>query len=101
MRRGTTPTLSFTTPYTAEMVQSGYITFKQRGAIVLEKELSDPAVTVLDNKIKLDLTQAETLLFSAACPCKVQARLILATGKRAASCVVTFDPGEILKEGEI
>lgn len=101
MRRGTTPTLSFTTPYAAEMVQSGYITFKQRGDVVLEKELSDPAVTVLDNKIKLDLTQAETLLFSAACPCKVQARLILATGKRAASCVVAFDPGEILKEGEI
>ena len=31
MRRGTTPTLTFTTPYAADLVESGYITFNQRG----------------------------------------------------------------------
>ena len=100
MRRGTTPTLKFTTPYTADKVDGGYITFVQRGSIVFDKEIPGEGVTIADNVIRLELSQAETLKFTTADDCKVQLRLIVGGG-RVASNVVRFPVCEILKEGEI
>ena len=40
MRRGTTPTLTFTTPYDADQVQDGYITIVQ-GCLTIEHALAD------------------------------------------------------------
>ena len=101
MRRGTTPTLKFTTPYAASLIQGGFVTFVQRGSIVIEKSLSDKSVTISDQMISVELTQSETLLLTTADRCKAQVRVILSTGKRAASNVVEIPVCEILKEGEI
>ena len=49
MRRGTTPTLTFTTPYAADIIESGFISFAQRGTDMLDVALSDEAVTIGDN----------------------------------------------------
>lgn len=101
MRRGTTPTLTFTTPYEAAMVQSGYLTFKQRGAIVLDLPLSDPSITVEDNAISCTLTQENTLAMTTAAPCEAQIRAILASGSAVASNIVDIPVCAILKDGEI
>lgn len=101
MRRGTTPTLTFTTPYTAELVESGYISFSQRGTDVLDIPLSNQAVTIADNSISVTLTQEQTLAFTTADVLKIQIRAILASGKAVASNIVTDSVCPILKDGEI
>lgn len=103
MRRGTTPTLTFTTPYEAAMVQSGYITFQQRGTIIIDTPLSDPSVTVDDNAISITLTQEQTLTFdqNASTPATAQIRAILTSGKAVASNIVCIPICAILKDGEI
>lgn len=101
MRRGTTPTLTFTTPYAADIVESGYITFNQRGATVLDVPFSDSSVNVSDNAISITLTQEQTLAFSIAAPCQAQIRAILESGKAVASNIVQIPICAILKDGEI
>ena len=101
MRRGTTPTLTFTTPYAANLVDSGYITFNQRGATVLDVPLSDPSVTIADESISITLTQEQTLAFTTAAPCEAQIRAVLDSGKAVASNIVCIPICAILKDGEI
>jgi hypothetical protein len=101
MRRGTTPTLTFTTPYAADLIQSGYISFMQRGEDVLDISLTDPAVTIEDESISVDLTQEQTLLFTTADTVKMQIRAKLTSGKAVASNIVEDCVCPILKEGEI
>lgn len=101
MRRGTTPTLTFTTPYAAELVESGYISFSQRGTDVLDIPLSNQAVTIADNSISVTLTQEQTLAFTTSDVLKIQIRAILASGKAVASNIVTDSVCPILKDGEI
>ena len=101
MRRGTTPTLTFTTPYAAELVESGYISFSQRGTDVLDIPLSNQAVTIADNSISVTLTQEQTLAFTTTDTLKIQIRAILASGKAVASNIVTDSVCPIIKDGEI
>ena len=101
MRRGTTPTLTFTTPYEANLVESGYLTFQQRGTNVLDVPLSDPTITVADNAISITLTQEQTLSFTTAAPCAAQIRAVLASGAAVASNIVQIPICAILKDGEI
>lgn len=99
MRRGTTPTLTFTTPYEASLIQDGYITLTQKD-VVIEYELSDPAVIVRDKEIQVTLTQTETLSLSEG-SAMVQIRATLTGDKKVASDILTFKIGDILKDGEI
>ena len=99
--RGTTPALIFTTPYDADMVTSGYITFTLRGDIILDIPTDDENVIIEDNKIIVKLTQAQTLLFAPKSKNMVQLRLVLADGSVVASNIVTLSIGDILKDGEI
>ena len=101
MRRGTTPTLTFTTPYAADLIQGGYISFMQRGEDVLDISLADPAVTIEDESISVDLTQEQTLLFTTVDTVKMQIRAKLTSGKAVASNIVTEGVCPIVKEGEI
>lgn len=101
MRRGTGPTLKFTTPYAASIIEYGYITFDQRGKTVFEARLSDANVTVMDNAIKITLTQEQTLSLSTAVPCEVQIRAVLTSGKPVASNIPKIPVCRILKEGTI
>ena len=101
MRRGTTPTLTFTTPYAANLVESGFITFNQRGTTVLDVPLSDSSVTIADQSISITLTQEQTLAFTIAAPCEAQIRAVLDSGKAVASNIVCIPICAILKDGEI
>lgn len=101
MRRGTTPTLTFTTPYAANLIEAGFITFKQRGAIVADIPISDGNVTVSNNAISVELTQEQTLAMTTADTCKAQIRLLMTSGAATASNIVEIPVCAILKDGEI
>lgn len=101
MRRGTTPTLTFTTPYAAAMIQSGYLTFNQRGETVLDVSLDDPSVTIEDEAISIELTQEQTLAFTSAAPAQAQIRAMLTSNKAVGSNIVQIPICAILKDGEI
>lgn len=101
MIRGTTPTLMFTTPYTADQVTSGYITFTMRGDVVLDIPVSDDSVAISDNAISLTLTQQQTLSFQSKATSLVQLRLVLDDGSVVASNIIKITIGDILKDGEI
>lgn len=101
MYRGTTPTLTFTTPYAADMIQSGYISFAQRGADVLDINLSDSAVTIGDESISVTLTQAQTLSFTTADKIHIQIRAVLVSGTAVASNIVMDSVNPVIKDGEI
>lgn len=97
MRRGTTPTLIFTTPYAAELVVSGTIMFSQRGIVCLRKEIGNEAVEVDDYVIKVYLTREETLSFTEADKkIKMQLDLELKSGKHAVSNVLVDRLGEYI-----
>lgn len=101
MIRGTTPTLMFRTPYEANMVKSGFITFTMRGDVILDIPVDGADVIVMDNIIQLKLTQAQTLSFDVSATCLAQIRLVLADDNAVASNIVKVPIGKILKEGEI
>lgn len=99
--RGTTPTLTFTTPYDADMVKDGYITFTLRGAIIIDVEVTDESVTISDQMIAIHLTQEQTLLFDADDTNLVQVRLLLESGNVVASNTVALPISDVLKEDVI
>ena len=99
--RGTTPTITFTTPFNANMIVAGFITFTLRGKIIFDVDINDEAVTVEDEAIKLKLTQEQTLMFDEDDANKVQIRLLLTTDDAVASNEVEIPIGGILREGEI
>ena len=91
----------FTTPYTADQVTSGYITFTMRGDVVLDIPVSDDSVVISDNAISLTLTQQQTLSFQSKATSLVQLRLVLDDGSAVASNIIKITIGDILKDGEI
>ncbi len=102
MRRGTTPTVTYTTPFEADAVAGGYITFKQEtGDLQIDIPIEDEAVTVTDNQIAVELTQEQTISLSDDEKCRTQLRLILSNGEVVASNIVKFKVDEILKDGVI
>ena len=100
MWRGTTPTHTFTLPegIRAQDFTVIYITYSQNGSPVLEKEKAD--MTLEGNVIRLNFSQADSLLFGAG-PVKIQLRAKTADGKAVASEIVTTTAKEVLKDGEI
>ena len=99
MRRGTTPTHTFTTDIELSEARALYITYQQNGVTVLEKTLAD--VTFGTKSVSVTLTQAETLLFSAVFPVQVQIRAKFADESAVASQIIKTTAEKILKDGVI
>ena len=100
IRRGSTPSLLFKTPYEAEIIVGGFLTFSQRGAVVFEKKIPEE-VAVLDGGLVCDLSQEETLQLTTVDVLKAQAWFILPYGKTAGSGVWRIPVLGTLKGGEI
>ncbi len=103
MRRGTTPTLTFTTPYEASLwvLERSWITFEQRGMILFSIRLDDESVNVTDNAVTVTLTQEQTLSMTTADELSIQIRGIVGENKAVGSNVVQDTVCPILKDGEI
>ena len=96
IRRGSSPTLHFNIPYRPDLITGGYIKFSQRGAVLFEKAFDNPAVSVGDFSIKVDLTEAETLELTTFDTLKVQLRFIFKYGKTGGSDIFEYPVDDVL-----
>ena len=99
MIRGTTARITFNVPVETSEISVAYVTFDCNGSVVCEKKLSD--LTLETNKIICQLTQAETLSFTAGSRVRVQLRARLKDGTTIANKIRDLPIGNVLKEGVI
>ena len=95
--RGTTPTNTFNVNVDLREARI-YISYYQRGRVVVEKTGED--LTVIESQITTELTQEETLRFKAG-PVRIQIRYVMPDGTADASNIIETTAEEILKDGEI
>lgn len=98
IRRGTTPTIHFTTTITQTDVSAIYLTFVQAGNIVLEKTIAD--VLWDATGLYVVLSQAETLSLNAGMA-SVQIRAKLNNSEATATQVLQLYVDTVLKDGVI
>ena len=98
MRRGTTPTLTFTLPVDPSIIECLFITFSQNREIILEKNIND--CEFIDGALQVTLSQKETLSFNVGA-IDTQIRLKTNDGSAMASNVVVAEIRNCLKDGEI
>lgn len=96
MRRGTTPTHTFTLLLDASAIEAAQVTYAQAGRVVLTKQTPDIAVE--GNTISYKLTQEETLLFDASERAEIQVRLLTAGGDALASSIISIGVERILND---
>ena len=93
MRRGTTPTNLFKSNVDLTEAEVLYITYKQRGVIVIEKTIED--VTIDEKNFE------ETLRLDPKQKVEIQVRARFPGGRAIGSNIVETTVGRILKDGEI
>lgn len=99
MRRGTTPTHTFSTDVDLTGASVIWLTYKQGGKVLLTKEKDDMTVTA--ESIEVTLTQNETLTFSDNKGVEMQIRAKFPNGSAIASNVMHASVDKILKDGVI
>lgn len=98
MRRGTTPTLTFTPTIDVSGFARVVLTIVGRDR-TLDVEKDRMAFTGEGNTFTVTLTQDETL--SLGGPCEAQLRIVSSDGSARASEIVSFQVGRILKNGRL
>ncbi|PRT78188.1 hypothetical protein C6A25_00820 [Streptococcus anginosus] len=98
MHRGTTPINIFRTDVDLTNASVLFITYKQNGKVILEKELSD--VKIQKEVVTVYLSQKETLLFTEGI-ITIQIRAKFSDGSSIASSLIRTSAKGILKDGEI
>ena len=100
MRRGTTPTHTFTLPEEIPLSTFTviFITYSQMGKVRVEKSIND--IFIDGHTASVTLTQADTLSFRSG-SVEIQMRAKTALGEAYASDIVTVPAEKILKDGEI
>lgn len=97
MRRGTTPNITFNVNLDLTKAQL-YISFAQKGVVVLEKTTNE--LNVESEKITCSLSQKDTLKLKKG-QLECQIRYIFDNGDAGASNIMSANIKEILKDGEI
>ena len=97
MRRGTTPTHTFTLPFDCSEITKLHIAYAQDDEVLVEKTLSDCECD--GNVLTVTLAEEETLLFDCKKRC-AEIQLRVARGvKKLASDIFKVPIDRILKEG--
>ena len=95
MRRGTTPTHTFTTDVELSSATAIYVTYQQRGKTLVEKTLAD--ITFGTKAISVQLSQTDTLKFAEGERARIQIRAKFVDDTAIASQVINTTTEEILK----
>lgn len=85
MRIGTTPTHTFTIPFSSDMIRECQIIYQQNEKEVLTKYKKD--CTMQDESILVTLTQEETFLFKKG-HVSIQVRVVTHNGEALASDII-------------
>ena len=83
MRKGTTPTFTFTIPFGAELIKTAKVIFEGDNGVKLEKRTEDCGLS--ENEVSVRLTQEDTFLFDCNEYIKVQLRIITTAGDALAT----------------
>lgn len=97
MRRGSTPTNTFT----VDIDLTGatlFVSYEQKGCVVLEKTGED--LTVTATSITLELSQEDTLKFTTG-EVLIQIRYVFPSGQADASNIIKTTFERIIKDGVI
>lgn len=105
MYRGTTPNQAFKLFFLLENVDKIYITYSQKGSTVLEKSKDDLTIENFETGsysiVSFNMSQIESLLFTASENILIQIRIKFLDGTAIASNYMKTNASEILKAGEI
>ena len=101
MRRGTTPWLTMTMSLPPSKFVKLYITAKQLGKTVFERELKEMRKNEAAKQVSFQLTQEETLALHAKAAVCIQGRGELTDGNVVATGIIQTSASEILKDGVI
>lgn len=98
MRIGTTPTHTFTLPYTvANTAKKVRVIYKQADEVVITKD-----ITLLTGEdVIVKLTQEETLQFHHRKPIEIQLQVLTDDGNALTSDIITRMPYEFLGRSEV
>lgn len=96
MIRGTTPTHIFTLPFNVDDVKRLVITYAQQCEPLVEKTLEDCELS--ENKVKVKLTQEDTLRLNNQLPVEIQIRVLTKDNTALASRVTRRAIGEVLSD---
>lgn len=99
MFRGTTPTLKFKLPFSAQKIKEVWITLGQCNQQILTKSITDCDID--DKCLTVRLSQNDTLLLSPDYKTQVQIRVLLKDDNALASKIIIVSTERILKDGEI
>ena len=94
MKRGTTPTHTFTLPFDTSLLSVVRVTYAQMGRVVLTK--TGEELTLEGNTVTVRLSQEETFRFNSSHPVELQVRALTADGDAINSDIVTVPVGRCL-----
>lgn len=87
MRRGTTPTHTFTLPFSVDFIDKLRVVYAQRNIIKVVKKETD--VTLRGNEVVVKLTQQDTLKLNCKLTTDIQLRVLTTSGDALASDIYT------------
>lgn len=99
MVRGTTPTHSFSIPFDTSEIDELFLTYSQNGQVVFEKQKED--CELIDNEIRVHLTQDDTLLLSDKKQTEIQLAVKTRGGDVFRSNIINVSTERILHDDKI
>lgn len=96
MNRGTTPTHTFSLPFSTSLIKTVKVIYSQDDVVILCKRINDCSFD--GNKIATTLTQEETFAFDCKKNVDIQLRVLTNAGDSLASNIVTVDVGKCLDD---
>ena len=96
MRRGTTPTHTFTIPFDTGAIEKVRVVYAQSDMVKIVKRECD--VEMEGNVISVTLTQAETLRLDCKLQTEIQLRVVTLAGEALASDIITVSTGRCLSD---
>jgi hypothetical protein len=86
MKRGTTPTHTFTLPFEMSGIKKFRITYAQNGKVVFYK--TDADITIENDTISVKLTQEDTLALDCHKGVEIQVKLLTSGGDTMVSDII-------------
>jgi hypothetical protein len=99
MIRGTTPTLTFTLPFSTSIIDTFMLTFTQSGNEIFT--LTEKDCELEEELVVVKLNQSQTLKFTNTSFVEIQMRVLTLDGVAIASNIIKCSVDKILKDGEI
>jgi hypothetical protein len=96
MRRGTTPTHTFTLPFNVDLIEDVEITYHQSGKEILQKGTRDCVLN--DKTVSVTLTQDDTFNFTDNINVEIQIRVQTNSGEVLASNIFRVSCEKCLSE---